>query len=90
MSALTESLAGRHVTIISSIGAAQERTDTGTLVAMTESWVQLAKDNGEMLLFPHTAVRVMKLLDVPPPYTVAKEDFIAEPVPPLDVEQPVA
>ena len=80
MSSFTDSFAGRHVTVVSSLGSATERTDTGTLVGMTENWVQLAKDNGEMLLFPHTAVRVIKLLDAPPPYTVTKEDFLAEPV----------
>jgi hypothetical protein len=51
---------------------------------MTENWVQLAKDNGEMLLYSHSAVRVIKLLDAPPPYTVTKEDFLAEPIPRID------
>ena len=81
MSAFTDTFAGRHVTVISSVGGAAEHTDTGTLVGMSENWVQLAKDNGEMLLFPHTAIRVVKLLDVPPPYTVQKEDFLTEPLP---------
>ena len=80
MSSFTDAFAGRHVTVVSSVGSATERTDTGTLVGMSENWVQLAKDNGEMLLFPHPAVRVIKLLDSPPPYTVTKEDFLAEPV----------
>ena len=84
MSSLTESFSGRHVTVVSSGGSTTERTDTGTLVAMSENWVQLAKDNGEMLLYPHTAVRVIKLLDAPPPYTVTKEDFLAEPIPRID------
>ena len=81
MSAFTDSFAGRHVTVVSSVAAATERTDTGTLVGMSDTWVQLAKDNGELLLFPHTAIRVIKLLDAPPAYTVTKEDFLAEPIP---------
>ena len=80
MSAFTEAFSGRHVTVISSGNTTSERTDTGTLMAMSENWVQLAKDNGEMLLFPHSSVRVIKLLDSPPPYTVTKEDFLTEPV----------
>ncbi len=87
MSSFTDSFAGRHVTVVSSVGAGTERTDTGTLVGMSENWVQLAKDNGEMLLFPHPAVRVIKLLDSPPHYTVTKEDFLAEPV--LRVTEPI-
>jgi len=83
MSAFNNSFAGRHVTIVSSVGGSQERTDTGTLVAMTDAWIQLAKDNGEVLLFPHSAIRVVKLLDVEPALSVAKQDFLAEPaVPP--------
>ena len=66
---------GRHVTIISSTGMERERADTGTVVAMDTGWIQLAKDNGEMLLFPATAIRVIKLLDVEPPYTAVKEDI---------------
>ena len=65
--------AGRHVTVLSSTGVGQERTDTGTLVAMEGNWIQVAKDNGEMLLFPFTAVRVIKLLDVEPAFTAVKE-----------------
>lgn len=76
--------AGRHVTILSNTGVGQERTDTGTLVAMEANWIQLAKDNGEMLLFPSTAIRVIKLLDVEPPYTAVKED-----IPSLPGAQPV-
>lgn len=75
---------GRHVTILSSTGVGQERTDTGTLVAMEANWIQLAKDNGEMLLFPSTAIRVIKLLDVEPPLTAVKED-----IRPLPGSQPI-
>ena len=80
MSSFTDSFAGRHVTVVSSGNASSERTDTGTLIGMSENWVQLAKDNGEMLIFPHPAIRVIKLLDSPAPYSVAKEDFLAEPL----------
>ena len=73
---------GRHITVLSSTGAGQERTDTGTLVAMESNWIQLAKDNGEMLLFPFTAIRVIKLLDVEPTYTAVKEPISTIPVPP--------
>ncbi len=81
MSAFAASFAGRHVTIISSVGGGSEHTDTGTLVQMDQTWVQLAKDNGEMLLFPFSSIRVMKLLDMEPPYSVPKEDFLKEPTP---------
>jgi hypothetical protein len=76
---LNSAFAGRHVTILSSTGMGQERTDTGTLVAMEANWIQLAKDNGEMLLFPSTAIRVIKLLDVEPPYSAVKESIPALP-----------
>lgn len=59
----------------------QERTDTCTLVDMDGNWIQLAKDSGEMLLFPFTAVRVIKLLDVEPPLTAVKHGIWAQPSP---------
>lgn len=90
MTAFTDPFAGRHVTIISSAGAAAERADTGTLVAMSDTWLQLAKDNGEMLLFPCTAVRVVKLLDIEPAYSVTKRDFLAEPSDAQPALEPVA
>jgi hypothetical protein len=81
--AFNSAFTGRHVTILSSTGVGQERTDTGTLVAMEGSWIQLAKDNGEMLLFPSTAIRVIKLLDVEPAYEAVKHDLQTLPsVPP--------
>jgi len=79
MSSLSNTFNGRHVTILSSVNGAQERTDTGTLVEVEGNWVQLAKDNGEMLLFPSTAIRVIKLLDVEPAYTAVKEPVGMEP-----------
>ena len=86
MSSFSESFIGRHVTVLSSAGVSTEHADTGTLVAMSETWIQLAKDNGEMLLFPCSAIRVVKILDVEPPYSVAKHDFLSEPIPPRAVE----
>ena len=83
MSTFSTAFAGRHVTVLSGALGSQERTDTGTLVDMDGNWIQLAKDNGEMLLFPYTAVRVIKLLDVEPAYTAVKEPIRAEPAPPL-------
>jgi hypothetical protein len=77
MSTFTAAFVGRHVTILSGAPSSQERTDTGTLVDMDGNWIQLAKDNGEMLLFPYTSVRVMKLLDVEPAYVAVKEDIPA-------------
>lgn len=84
-SAFDAAFTGRHVTVISSSGVDRERTDTGTLVAMEGNWIQLAKDNGEMLLFPVTAIRVIKLLDVEPAYTAVKESIpiFHAPPPPL-------
>jgi hypothetical protein len=82
MSNFNTAFAGRHVTVLSGVAGAQERTDTGTLVDMDGNWIQLAKDNGEMLLFPFTSVRVIKLLDVEPPYVAEKRDLRTEPLPP--------
>ncbi len=82
MRTFDEMLSGRHVTVFSGVSGGQERTDTGTLVNIEGNWIQLAKDNGEVLLFPFTAVRVIKLLDVEPPYTVTKRDLEPAAVPP--------
>jgi hypothetical protein len=84
MNPFHESFASRHVTIVSGAGMTQERTDTGTVVTMTDNWIQLAKDNGEMLLFPATSVRVVKLLDVEPQYTVEKRDLPSDSMPPIE------
>jgi len=80
MSTFSAAFAGRHVTILSGSPGGQEHTDTGTLIDMDGHWLQLAKDNGEMLLFPYTAVRVIKLLDVEPPLTAVKRDILADPL----------
>jgi hypothetical protein len=68
----------------------RERTDTGTLIAMEGNWIQLAKDNGEMLLFPASAIRVIKLLDVEPPYTAVKESIPTLTSPPQPLPAPSA
>ena len=54
---------GQHVTVLT-LSHSEERTDTGTLVQMGDDWLQLAKDNGEMLLVPYNAIRIVKLLDM--------------------------
>jgi hypothetical protein len=89
MSSLSTTFNGRHVTILSSVNGAQERTDTGTLVEVEGNWVQLAKDNGEMLLFPSTAIRVIKLLDVEPAYTAVKEPIGMDPLATPLVAEPI-
>jgi hypothetical protein len=54
---------GQHVTVVTTAGP-EERTDTGTLVQLAEGWIQLAKDSGDMLLIPNTAIRLVKLLEM--------------------------
>ncbi len=71
MSIINNRFAGRHVTVISGGAGSAERTDTGTLTETDGNWVHLVKDNGEALLFPSTAIRVIKLLDEAPNYPVA-------------------
>ena len=80
MSTFSAAFTGRHVTVLSSAPGGQEHADTGTLVDVDGNWLQLAKDNGEMLLFPYTAIRVIKLLDVEPPLTAVKENIPSEPL----------
>ncbi len=80
MSTFSTAFAGRHVTVLSGAPGSQERTDTGTVVDMDGNWIQLAKDNGEMLLFPYTAVRVIKLLDVEPQLTAVKQNILSDPL----------
>ena len=58
-----DSFKGQRVTIITLQGS-EERTDPGTLVRISDGWVQLVKDNGEMILVPTTAIRIIKLLDM--------------------------
>ena len=54
---------GQRVTVITLQGS-EERTDPGTLMRICDGWVQLVKDNGEMILVPTTAIRIIKLLDM--------------------------
>ncbi len=58
-----EGFKGQHVTVWTT-GADDARTDTGTLLQVGEGWLQLVKDNGDMLLYPYTAIRMVKLLDM--------------------------
>ena len=57
-----EAFEGQHVTVVT--GAENERSDIGTLVRIDSGWLQLIKDNGEMLLIPSTAIRIVKLLNM--------------------------
>jgi hypothetical protein len=54
---------GQHATVVTTAGQ-EDRTDTGVLVQIAEGFIQLAKDSGDMLLFPYSAVRLIKLLDM--------------------------
>ncbi len=54
---------GQHVTVITAVGE-NERSDTGTLLRMGDGWLQLVKDNGEVILVPSSAVRLVKLLNM--------------------------
>jgi hypothetical protein len=58
-----ESFTGQRVTVITMQGT-EERTDPGELLRISDGWVQLVKDNGEMILVPTTAIRIIKLLDM--------------------------
>ena len=58
-----ETLSGQHVTVLTQSGS-EEKADTGTLLRIADGWLQLVKDNGEMVLIPSTAVRLVKLLDL--------------------------
>ncbi len=54
---------GQHITVLTSVGG-DERSDTGTLVAIGDGWLQVMKDNGDMILVPSTAIRLVKLLNM--------------------------
>ena len=54
---------GHRVTALTGT-TTDERSDTGTLLQMGDGWLQIAKDNGEMVLIPSSAVRIVKLLDM--------------------------
>ena len=54
---------GQHITAVTLAGN-EEKSDTGTLLRVADGWIQLVKDNGEMILIPSTAIRIVKLLDM--------------------------
>ena len=54
---------GQHVTVLTVVGS-DERSDTGTLLAIGEGWLQIMKDNNDMILVPSTAIRLVKLLNM--------------------------
>jgi hypothetical protein len=45
--------------------ATQTYNDTGTITYMDDNWIELTKDNGERLLVPVIAIRIIKLLEAP-------------------------
>lgn len=53
---------GQRVTAITGFG--EEKTETGELLALGDGWLQIEKDNGELLLIPSSAIRIVKLLDM--------------------------
>jgi len=71
-----ESFRGQHVTVFT-IAGAEERSDTGTMVQLDAGWLQLVKDNGEMLLIPSTAIRIVKLLDMTQTVPALERDPLA-------------
>jgi hypothetical protein len=54
---------GQHVTVLTQ-APNEEKTDTGTLLHVADGWLQVVKDNGEMVLIPSTAIRLVKLLNM--------------------------
>ena len=58
-----EGFKGQHVTVLTTVGG-DERTDTGTLLQIGGGWLQVVKDNGDMILVPSTAIRLVKLLNM--------------------------
>lgn len=54
---------GQHITVLTTVGG-DERTDTGTLLQIGDGWLQVVKDNGDMILIPSTAIRQVKLLNM--------------------------
>ncbi len=56
-----DSFKGQHVTVLS---GPEDRSDTGTILHIADGWVQMVKDNGDMILVPYMAIRLIKLLDM--------------------------
>ena len=54
---------GHRVTALTGTPS-DERSDTGTLTKIGDGWLHLAKDNGEAVLIPSSAIRIVKLLDM--------------------------
>lgn len=73
MESWLEKFRGEHVTVFT--GSSDERTDMGTLIAIGEGWVQIVKDNGEMLMIPYTAIRMMKLLNLNQTVTATERTY---------------
>lgn len=40
-------------------------SDSGSVTYLDENWIELTKDNGEQLLVPVVAVRLLKLIEAP-------------------------
>lgn len=51
---------GQRVTAVTGFG--EDKSETGELLALGDGWLQIEKDNGELLLIPSTAIRIVKLL----------------------------
>lgn len=63
MSTWLDAFKGQHITVLTNVGE-NERTDTGTLLHVGDGWLQVLKDNGDMILVPSTAIRQVKLLNM--------------------------
>ncbi len=73
-----ESFKGQHCTVLTI--TENERSDTGTLVRVADGWLQMIKDNGEMILIPWSAIRQVKMLDM----TQTVPSLDRRTLPPLD------
>jgi hypothetical protein len=71
---------GQHITVTTPMGN-DERAETGTLLKIGDGWVHIVKDNGDMLLIPISAIRVVKLLDMTHSYPALEKDNL----PPLSM-----
>ena len=71
-----DSFRGQHVTV-QTLAGNDERSDTGTLVQISSDWLQLVKDNGDMILIPATAIRIIKLLNMTQTVQALERDPLA-------------
>lgn len=46
-------------------GASNTFSDTGLITYLDRDWLELTKDNGDVLLVPVTAIRIVKVLQFP-------------------------